>query len=161
MLQQIRKLFEQIGSGEDVEVRGEKDVRMISAALLAEVATVDHNLDERERAALYKLLQEHYRLDDATTEELVARALAQRDHATSLYEFTQTVNNQFDERNKYLLVRQMWQVALADGVIEAFEEHLIRRVADLIYLPHGLFTRARAEAREMRKADKSAGPKAP
>jgi uncharacterized tellurite resistance protein B-like protein len=126
MLQKIRKLFEQIGSGTDVEVRDEQDVRMISAALLAEVATVDHNLDQREQDTLVQLLQ-----------------------ATSLYEFTQTVNDRFDERNKYLLVRQMWQVALADEVIETFEEHLIRRVAELIYLPHGLFTRARAEARKI------------
>lgn len=151
MWQQIRKLFAQIGSGEDVEVRNEKDARMISAALLAEVATVDHNLDERERSTLIELLQQHYRLDTEAATELVEEALAHREMATSLYEFTQTVNDQFNEREKYLLVRQMWQVAFSDGVIEAFEEHLIRRVAELIYLPHGLFTRARAEARDMGK----------
>lgn len=151
MLRQIRKLFEQIGSGADVEVRDEKDVRMISAALLAEVATVDQTLDHRERATLTRLLQDHYKLETETAEALVINALAHRDQATSLYEFTQTVNEQFSEKDKYLLVLQMWQVAFSDDVIEAFEEHLIRRVAELIYLPHGLFTRARAEAREMRR----------
>lgn len=151
MLQRIRKLFEQIGSGADVEVRDEKDVRMISAALLAEVATVDHYLDSRERETLGQVLQQHYRLDAPAAAELVENALSHRDQATSLYEFTQTVNDQFSEKDKYLLVRQMWQVAFSDDVIEAFEEHLIRRVAELIYLPHGLFTRARAEAREMRR----------
>lgn len=151
MLQRIRKLFEQIGSGADVEVRDEKDVRMISAALLAEVATVDHDLDSRERETLGQVLQQHYRLDAPAAAELVENALSHRDQATSLYEFTQAVNDQFSEKDKYLLVRQMWQVAFSDDVIEAFEEHLIRRVAELIYLPHGLFTRARAEAREMRR----------
>lgn len=149
MLQKIRRLFEQIGSGEDVEVRDEKDVRMISAALLTEVATVDHELEQREQSTLTQLLRQHYQLESSAAEKLVQEALDHRDHATSLYEFTQFVNNLFDERNKYLLVRQMWLVALADGVIEAFEEHLIRRVSELIHLPHGLFTRARAEAREM------------
>lgn len=149
MLHKIRKLFKQIGSGTDVEVRDEQDVRMISAALLAEVATVDQNLDPREQDTLIQLLQGHYHLDADDAGQMVRSALARRDQATSLYEFTQTVNDRFDERNKYLLVRQMWQVALADDVIETFEEHLIRRVAELIYLPHGLFTRARAEAREM------------
>lgn len=149
MLQQIRKLFDQLGQCEEVEAGGETDVRMTSAALLAEVATVDHHLDQRERNALKNILQQHYQLDGDTAEQLVTRALAQREQATSLYQFTQAVNEAFDEREKYLLVRQMWQVAMADGVVEAFEEHLIRRVADLIYLPHGLFTRARAEARGM------------
>ena len=154
MLSRIRKLFEQIGNSADVEMRPNKDVRMISAALLAEVATVDQKLDEREIAKLSDLLQQHYRLDSAATTELVEGALARREQATSLYEFTQTVNDQFSEQDKYLLILQMWQVAFSDDVIEAFEEHLIRRVAELIYLPHGLFTRARAEAREMRKAEK-------
>lgn len=153
MLQQIRKLFEQIGSGADVEVRDEKDVRIISAALLAEVATIDQKLDRREQDTLTRLLQDHYELEGEAARELVTEALVHRDRATSLYEFTQTVNDQFSEKDKYLLVRQMWQVAFSDDVIEAFEEHLIRRVAELIYLPHGLFTRARAEAREMRKTN--------
>lgn len=151
MLRQIRKLFEQIGDSEDIEKSDASDLRMISAALLAEVATVDHNLDERERETLAAVLQQHYRLEADEASELVEEALSHREDATSLYEFTQTVNREFDDQNKYLLVRQMWQVALADGTIEPFEEHLIRRVADLIYLPHGLFTRARAEAREMGK----------
>lgn len=148
MLQQIRKLFDQIGRGDSVEVREEKDVRMISAALMAEIATADQKVDDRERAALVRLLREHYKLDDGTAQDLVTRALASRHEATSLYEFTQTVNENFTERDKYLLVKQMWQVAFADGEIDAFEEHLIRRVSELIYLPHGLFTRARAEARD-------------
>ncbi len=154
MLSKIRKLFEQIGNSADVEMRPNKDVRMISAALLAEVATVDQRLDEREIAKLSDLLQQHYKLDTDATTALVESALARREQATSLYEFTQTVNDQFSEQDKYLLVLQMWQVAFSDDVIEAFEEHLIRRVAELIYLPHGLFTRARAEARELRKAEK-------
>lgn len=153
MLKQIRKLFEQIGRGDSVEVHPEKDVRVISAALMAEIATADHKVDERERATLLCLLKDHYQLDSATAEELVERALVERHEATSLYEFTQTVNDKFSERDKYLLVKQMWQVAFADDDIDAFEEHLIRRVAELIYLPHGLFTRARAEARD----DKCAG----
>ncbi|MCK7598429.1 TerB family tellurite resistance protein [Microbulbifer sp. CAU 1566] len=148
MLQQIRKLFEQIGRGDSVEVRTEKDVRMISAALLAEIATADQKVDDRERAALVQLLQQHYQLDGDTAQSMVERALTERHEATSLYEFTQSVNTNFSERDKYLLVKQMWQVAFADGEIDAFEEHLIRRVAELIYLPHGLFTRARAEARD-------------
>ncbi|WP_444932221.1 TerB family tellurite resistance protein [Microbulbifer sp. SSSA002] len=149
MLQQIRKLFEQIGNSADVEARDEKDVRMISAALLVEVATVDQKLDKCERDTLTQLLCQHYALDLPSASKIVAEAIAQRDQATSLFEFTQTVNEQFSERDKYLLILQMWQVAFSDSVIEAFEEHLIRRVAELIYLPHGLFTKARAEARDM------------
>ncbi|MFA0812509.1 tellurite resistance TerB family protein [Microbulbifer epialgicus] len=150
MLQQIRKLFQQIGTHADVEARDDKDVRMISAALLVEVATVDQKLDQRERDNLLQLLCQHYALDAHSAAEIIDEAIEQREEATSLFEFTQAVNDQFSEKDKYQLVRQMWQVAFSDNVIEAFEEHLIRRVSELIYLPHGLFTRARAEARDMK-----------
>lgn len=148
MLQQIRKLFTQMHHGSNVEVHTETDVRIISAALLVEIATADQKIDQRERSTLIALLQRHYQLDLKSAQELVEHALEARQNATSLYEFTQIVNEQFNQQNKYTLVLQMWQVAFADGDIGALEEHLIRRVAELIYLPHGLFTRARAEARE-------------
>ncbi|MDP5209234.1 TerB family tellurite resistance protein [Microbulbifer sp. 2205BS26-8] len=151
MLQQIRKLFKQIGSSADVETHSTVDMRMISAALLVEVATVDQELEQRERDTLTQLLRQHYALDADSANVIIDEAIAKRDQSTSLFEFTQAVNDQFSERDKYLLVLQMWQVAFSDNVIEAFEEYLIRRVSELIYLPHGLFTKARAEARDMRK----------
>ncbi|MFS1525672.1 TerB family tellurite resistance protein [Microbulbifer sp. 2304DJ12-6] len=152
MLQQIRKLFKQIGSSADVETRSAIDMRMISAALLVEVATVDQELEQRERDTLTQLLRQHYALDADSASVIIDEAIAQRDQATSLFEFTQAVNDQFSVQDKYLLVLQMWQVAFSDNVIEAFEEYLIRRVSELIYLPHGLFTKARAEARDMKEA---------
>ena len=42
----------------------------------------------------------------------------------------------------------MWEVAFSDNVINAYEEHLIRRVADLIYLPHVQFIEAKHIAKQ-------------
>ena len=40
----------------------------------------------------------------------------------------------------------MWSVAFADGAVDKYEEHLIRKIAGLIYVPHQEFIRTRLQA---------------
>ena len=40
----------------------------------------------------------------------------------------------------------MWAVAYADGKLAKYEEHLIRQVAELTYVPHQDYIRAKLEA---------------
>jgi uncharacterized tellurite resistance protein B-like protein len=37
----------------------------------------------------------------------------------------------------------LWKVSCADGKIDAHEEHLVRKVADLLYVPHARFIQAK------------------
>jgi uncharacterized tellurite resistance protein B-like protein len=41
----------------------------------------------------------------------------------------------------------MWQVAYADGVISAHENHLMRKIADLLYIPHSDYITAKMSAK--------------
>jgi uncharacterized tellurite resistance protein B-like protein len=41
----------------------------------------------------------------------------------------------------------MWKVAYADGSVDKYEAHIIRRISDLIHLPNSQFVRAKQEAR--------------
>ena len=52
-----------------------------------------------------------------------------------LYEFTQHINRQLDHEQKAHVVELLWQVAYADGDLDKYEEHLVRRIADLIHVP--------------------------
>ena len=40
----------------------------------------------------------------------------------------------------------MWRVAMADSALSRYEEHVIRKVADLLYVPHGDFITAKQSA---------------
>ena len=48
--------------------------------------------------------------------------------------------------DKVQLITSLWKVAYADGDLDKYEEHLIRRVADLLYVPHDAFIRAKLSA---------------
>ena len=75
-------------------------------------------------------------------------ALAHAEDATSLYQFTGQINDHLDQQQKQSLLESIWRVAFADGRIDKYEEHLIRRMADLLHLNHREFMQARHRAEE-------------
>ncbi|MDO3386965.1 TerB family tellurite resistance protein [Gilvimarinus sp. SDUM040013] len=125
----------------------EDDKQLAAAALLMEVAAADSVFEPAELGAFKQELQNVYKLSAQEVDELQARAGSRQENATSLYQFTQVVNDQCSREEKFNLIKSMWQVALADGELDKYEEHIIRRVAELIYLSHTDFLVARNAAR--------------
>ena len=94
-----------------------------------------------------RLLKNTLHLSEQDLETLLRKADAAVDNATSLYEFTRLINEHYCYDDKRALVQCMWQVAYADASLDKYEEHLIRRVAELIYLSHEDFIRTKHAAR--------------
>ena len=124
----------------------EHQCQLTSAALMIEVASIDQNFSSSELEALNYILRCEFGLTDNEVQSLIALAKSARDDASSLYPFTKLINDQFDVSQKYKLITSMWQIAFADGNLDKYEESIIRRVADLIYLPHSEFMRAKHQA---------------
>jgi uncharacterized tellurite resistance protein B-like protein len=84
-----------------------------------------------------------------TPEEITTvteKASEQVDAATCLFEFTRTLNDLASIKQKRALLAMMWRVAMADNELSRYEEHLIRKVADLLYVPHSDFIAAKQQA---------------
>lgn len=113
------------------------------AALLVEVAMADHHFSEEECESLARSLERKYSLPTTEISELIALAKTESNHATSLHQFTQIINQHCDMKEKSNLVKAMWEMAFADGNLDKYEDYLIRKVADLIYLPHAEFIRTK------------------
>jgi uncharacterized tellurite resistance protein B-like protein len=141
----LKKLFSEPAG--DSEHNADETRRLAAAALLIEVARADFTQDAEEEAAMAEVLERSLQLDHATVTELLRDAGDAVDAATSLYEFTRLVNDHYSYPQKYELIAAMWQVAYADSAVDKYEEHMIRRVTDLIYVPHDDFIRAKLEAR--------------
>ena len=121
----------------------EHDIRLAAVALLVEVAKADHHLSELEENKLLHIVNNLYDLNETEQSALIAAAKNKSSEATSLYEYTSVINENFSEHEKFQLITQMWKMAFSDNQIDSYEEHLIRRVADLIYLPHVKFIEAK------------------
>lgn len=120
--------------------------QLATAALLVEMTRADYDVKGIERDAVAVAVQRAFELDSSETEELLALAEEEADQATSLYEFTRLINDHFDPEQKQHFVELLWHVAVADGEIDKYEEHLVRKVADLIHVPHRSYIRAKHRA---------------
>lgn len=128
--------------------RTARQLNLASAALMIEVMNSDHQLDEREAAAFLEVLSSSLDLPEKELEELVELAEQQAKQATSLYEFTRLINDHYNYVQKVELVENMWRIAFSDENLDKYEEHLIRRIADLIYVSHSDFIKTKLAARD-------------
>lgn len=112
------------------------------AALLMEVMLADHIVDEKEERQVKRFLRDVSELGD-DIDILYQEAKTRVEHANDLYQFTKVINETATLEQKILLLKALWRVALADGDIDAHEDHRIRRISELLFMPHSEFIQAK------------------
>jgi len=145
MLDAIKKFVEShiyIDEKQSVE-RQDHALKVATAALLLEMARADFDVKDAELLAVAESIQSMFELNESETTELVRLAEQESAQATCYYEFTSLINKEFDLPQKIKIVELMWQVAYADKRLEKYEEALIRKLTDLLYVPHAEFIAAK------------------
>ena len=117
-------------------------------ALLLETSMADEILDETKVMAMKNTLQKDFQINENEIDELINLAKENVEDSTSLYEFTRDINDNFDATERVKLIESMWKIAYADGNIDKYEEHIIRKVSNLIYVAHSDFIKAKLSAKE-------------
>mgnify|MGYP005665041597 FL=1 len=142
--------FKKIFQNEETEVPSIDDKTSTKAciALLLETSMADEILDESELMALKNTLQKDFQINEDEIDELIDLAKENVEDSTSLYEFTRDINDNFDAAERVKLIESMWKIAYADGNIDKYEEHIIRKVSNLIYVAHSDFIKAKLSAKE-------------
>jgi uncharacterized tellurite resistance protein B-like protein len=143
----LKKLKDLLGS-EGTATREVEDraLELACAALMFEVARADFSVETTEQDAVTSLLTAQFNLSADEVSTITEAAIEQADAATCLFEFTRTLNELASAEQKRDLLAMMWRVAMADNALSRYEEHVIRKVADLLYVPHGDFIAAKQSA---------------
>jgi uncharacterized tellurite resistance protein B-like protein len=115
---------------------GRRRERVAICALLLEVSHADEEFSAAERDVVLSLVRERFGLDRAEAEELIRLALAERRQSTDLYQFTRLVDDTFTRAQKLTLLEELWRVVYADGQLEAHEDALMHKLANLLGLKH-------------------------
>ena len=140
MIKRIKDLLSNFSNQEEV-IENDKISSLDKAcsALLIEVAYADKIFDESEINSLKESLKETYSIDEEIINELISDAKKTVDESTSLYEYTRVVNDEFNYSDKLELLSRIWKLAFADGNLDKYEDHLIRKISDLIHISHSDF----------------------
>jgi uncharacterized tellurite resistance protein B-like protein len=128
-----------LGLAETEAASEESLVELATAALLLELCESDQNVDPLEVSMVHNALNKAFGLTEEQIRPLVDRALKDADRNISFHPQVEIINQQCQPEEKAQIVEMLWRVAFADGRLDKYEEHYVRRLCDLIHVPHRVF----------------------
>ncbi len=142
MLSAIKNYFEKnISPGANGDL--EHELKLATAALLIEMMYQDDQVHEKEIDAAKKALTEKFGLTDDEYHTLFALAEEEVKEAIDYHQFTSLIARKFTQAQKIKVVELLWSVAYADSYLDSMEEHMVRKIADLIYVSHKDFMKTK------------------
>lgn len=151
MLRAIQEFFDsRIGAATTAPESTERALQLATAALLVEVSRADHEIKPEERRVISDAVRRTFDLSEHDTDVIITLAEEEAQTATSTHQFTQLIDKHFALEHKIHIVELLWRVAFADADKDRHEEHLIRRISDLLHVPHREYIDAKIRARDQR-----------
>ena len=150
MLRVFKDLFDSVlvQPREQSEAERLAQLQLAAAVLLVEVMRADADSGPAERLAVIAALRDRFGLAQQQTRDLVALAEERSRTANDFFQFTSVINDGFEQDEKVRMVESLWRVAYADGVLDAQQNHVISRLAELLHVPHGQYIAAKMHAQE-------------
>ena len=144
MFKKLQDFINQLGSSENDESSdGYAAIRIVSAALMIEVARADHHVDPVELESILKILKNEYQLMEGVVEALMDLTGLQADAASSLSELANHADKQLHYEAKIRLLKCLCRVAFVENIKDKYEEYVICKIADLLHVSHKDFIQAR------------------
>ena len=149
----IKRLFmqvvETISTTETVTAEDrEAGLRLATAILMVDVARADFVFDEIEFDRVLKLVEAHFDLTPEQAAELVNEAGAEADELVEVHRFTKLLHEHLSEEEKARVVALLWQIAYADGQLDKYEDSLVLKISDLLYVSRGKVMQLKHDAAE-------------
>ena len=152
MLKKIKEYISDLGNeSSEIPNPEQKDTEIINnacAALLIETALADKVFNEEELISMRQTLNKVYKVDEKDIEELINESKKKVSESTSLYEYTRLINDLCDYESKIRLINNLWSIAFADQQLDKYEEYLIRKISDLLYVNHKDFIEQKLRVKE-------------
>ena len=123
-----------------------KLVNSAAAALLIEAAESDSNFSDKELILIKNALSRQLGVHLTQVEDILLEAQKTLDKATCLYEITSVINEHWELSQKIELVEAMWKIVLSDHYLDPHENHLMRKIKGLLYIPQADYISAKIRA---------------
>jgi len=147
----IKRLFaqvvEKISATDMVSVEDrEATLRLAAAVLMIDVARADYVFDESEFDTVLNLVEAHFGLTAEQAAELVIEAGDKAEDLVDIHTFTKLLHDFLTEDEKAQIVSLLWQIAYADGRLDKYEDSLVLKISDLLYVSRGRVMRLKHDA---------------
>ncbi len=149
MLQLVKEFLATLTPNPEAEAQERQAALQLAiAVLLVEVMRVDPTSKPTERQAVLTSLQAQSGLAGDALSQLMARAEQTAQKASDYFQFTSRINDGMTHTQKIGLIESMWHIAWASGDLDPNENHLIGKIAELLYVTQGEYIGAKMRAKE-------------
>ena len=151
MLNKITDFFNHLLSSEDEQAQSSLSIEISCAVLLCEVMRADSVFTTKEQEELKHILTKQFNLTTDEVSTLLEQAIEISNNASDFYQFTAKLNQHYSLDDRIKIVALLWKVAYADGELVSIEEHIIRKISDLLHLRHSEYIATKITAEESAK----------
>jgi len=120
-------------------------IEVATAVLLIEMARADFHQHDAEDKKIIELLEVHFSLSQGEAQSLFKEGQKKADDSVSLHEFTRTLHTKLTQTEKEKVIGMLWELAMADKELDKYEDYLVRKIADLLYVSNTVVLRIRHE----------------
>ena len=124
----LKDLFKKKPAADVIDNNKEADVVL---RLMFEIAISDGNLDETE----LKIIKERASIvsgEDTKVSSIIKKIIDDAQESVSFYPFVKKINETHNSEEKKDLLKILWELVTADSVVDAYEENLYFKIADLL-----------------------------
>ena len=150
MLTFLKDIFSD-NSEDKIELKQEKLLQIASTALFIEIAKSDNQYTPEEKLTVTNIIKNMFKITDEQAHELIDIAEERIVKSVSLYEFTEVLNRELNQDEKYGLAVSMWQIVYADNSLNKYEEYLMRIISNNLKLSHRDMIAAKLKAKDKTK----------
>ena len=148
MLNKISAFFDSLLAQNQETLKQELSLEISCEVLLCEVMRADSVFTEQEQSQLSSILTKQFDLNTEEVEAILAQAFELSENASDFYQFTSKLNQYYSLDERIKIVTLLWKVAFSDGELASIEEHIIRKIADLLHLRHSEYIATKISAEE-------------
>jgi uncharacterized tellurite resistance protein B-like protein len=125
------------------EPERERRIQIATAVILLEVAYSDEEFSDTERTQIVDILKEQFSLDDESVGELLRISEEKLKHSIDIWHFTEIINENYSDDEKYLVIETVWRVIYADGRLDKYEDYIVHKLARVLHIPHNRMIEAK------------------
>ena len=122
-------------------------VQKATLALVAEIALADETVSSGERRLLESLYKRYSTESESKHREQIEKLLVEIELSPDLQRYSRIIRDKCSEEQKQQILELLWQMGYSDGNIDSIEQHIIRKIANLIYASHKSYIVAKNNAR--------------
>ena len=147
MLKALKTLFDAPPADAGPAVTADRQLQLAVAVLLHEARRADYSIGEDEAAPAERALGDLFGLAPEACAALLEDGRARAEQLTSFFSPVSVIKRGFSLEDRIRLVEHLWRVSFADGKLDYYEDHYVRKIAHLLYVPNTQSMLARNRAR--------------